>query len=311
MVMISVVMCAYNAENTVAEAIDSILEQSWSEFELIFINDGSTDNTLNIAESYLEQDKRVKVFDQENLGLGLSRNAAIKKCQGQFISFLDADDVWLKQKLEFQMKAVMEDAEIDIVVTETIAYDNLKTKVPILNFEIQYYDDFFERLTKQNFFFQPVTSLIRKRLFDQFAEFTNDHSGQDYYPFLVFALHKAKIIKIKAPLYGERSLPGSLQRSPRSRFLSAVARYKATIRTLGDENNKKHLTPDKIKLLNLASDRFLRWSSHSARFYMTYIESIKYTSFLSFNNKLFYMVELMKSILYPLKIVICKIHRSN
>lgn len=301
MVDISVIMCAYNAENTVAEAIESVLNQSVTNFELIFVNDGSIDNTLNIANFYAEKDSRLRVIDQKNCGLGLGRNHAIRESIGYYIAFLDADDIWLKQKLELQIRVINENDNVDIVVADTIAYEELTKYLPELNYKIDYYPDFFEQLVEKNFNFAPATSLIKRQLFES-ALFTDDHSGQDYYPFLVFSLHNARLFKLNCPLYGERSLPGSLQRSTRSQFISAMARYKAVQVALKDKEHIAYLTDERISLLKGASDRFLTWAASGSRSYMNYLNSLHFVIplYSSFYSKKYYLIELLKTILFPL-----------
>lgn len=86
----SIIMPAYNEENKISNAIKSILNQTYKNFELIIINDGSTDNTLKIINQY--KGKNIKVINQKNLGVSAARNAGIKESQGNYILFIDADD---------------------------------------------------------------------------------------------------------------------------------------------------------------------------------------------------------------------------
>lgn len=101
---ISVVIPAYNAERTLLETIASVQQQTFSDFEIIVINDGSTDRTLKLLQSV--QDKRLKVFTYENSGLPVARNRGISHAEGEFIAFLDADDLWTSDKLEKQLAAL-------------------------------------------------------------------------------------------------------------------------------------------------------------------------------------------------------------
>jgi glycosyltransferase involved in cell wall biosynthesis len=295
-------MCAYNAENTVAEAIESVLNQTMPDFEFIFVNDGSTDKTLQIASFYAQKDNRMQIIDQKNTGAGQARNHGIKKSSGNYIAFLDSDDVWLKQKLELQSHVIEENDKVDIVVTDMISYDELQQGLLTPNYNADYYPDFFERLVNRNFFFQPMTSLIKKELFE-LALFTDDHSGEDYYPFLVFALHNAKLFKLNCPLYGERELLGSLQRSKHSGFISGLARHNAIQSVMDDEIHSNYLTEDRIILLKNASDKFLTWASSGSRHYMNYIDSFKFTIKLypKFYKKRFYFIELLKNIFFSFK----------
>jgi glycosyltransferase involved in cell wall biosynthesis len=98
--MVSIVLPTYNRSRLVCRAIDSVLAQSYRAFELIVVDDGSTDDTKNRLESYGD---RITVIHQANRGVSAARNAGIQAASGPFIALLDSDDVWLPQKLERQI----------------------------------------------------------------------------------------------------------------------------------------------------------------------------------------------------------------
>ena len=103
--MISVVMPAYNAEKTIRHAIDSVLSQSYKDFELIVINDSSKDTTKEIIEEYINRDKRVRIINNNvNSGVSFSRNKGVFNAKGEYIAFLDSDDIWRQDKLEKQLR---------------------------------------------------------------------------------------------------------------------------------------------------------------------------------------------------------------
>ena len=104
--MISVIMPAYNAEGYIREAIDSVLGQSFTDFELIIINDGSKDDTQAIAEEYVRIDNRVRVIRQENKGEAGARNRGIAAASGEYITFLDSDDLWMADFLLKMYEAI-------------------------------------------------------------------------------------------------------------------------------------------------------------------------------------------------------------
>jgi glycosyltransferase involved in cell wall biosynthesis len=118
MVLISVVMPAYNTEPFLAEAIESILTQTHQDFELIMIDDGSTDRTLEIMRAYESSDHRIRVISQENLGVGFARNAGIAIARGEWIAAMDADDVMEPIRLERQLAFVNEHP--DVAVTSNL-----------------------------------------------------------------------------------------------------------------------------------------------------------------------------------------------
>ncbi len=107
--LVSVVMPTYNAESTVSESIKSVLTQSYINWELIIVDDNSSDATWEIIESYSEKHDNIHTYQNtENLGAGASRNLAIEKANGRFIAFLDSDDLWTEDKLSEQIPFMIE-----------------------------------------------------------------------------------------------------------------------------------------------------------------------------------------------------------
>ncbi len=104
MPVVSVIIPVYNGEKTIQETIESVLNQTLSDFELLIINDGSEDATVEIVERI--QDTRLKIFSYPNAGLSASRNRGIALAASNYISFIDADDLWTPNKLEAQCKAL-------------------------------------------------------------------------------------------------------------------------------------------------------------------------------------------------------------
>ena len=107
--MVSIVTPAYNSEEFISTTIDSIITQTFTNWELIVVNDGSTDKTQSIVEEYLEKDNRIKLLNHiKSQGAGITRNKAIEESRGDYIAFLDADDKWKPEKLEKQVKLLQE-----------------------------------------------------------------------------------------------------------------------------------------------------------------------------------------------------------
>lgn len=98
--MVSVIIPVYNAEKTVAEAIQSVLNQSYTDFELLLIDDGSKDASLDICKRYATQDRRIKVSHKPNGGVSSARNMGLENARGEFIDFLDNDDCMYPEYLE-------------------------------------------------------------------------------------------------------------------------------------------------------------------------------------------------------------------
>lgn len=105
--LISIIIPVYNAEKFLDETINTVLNQTYTNFELILVNDGSNDKSVDVIKKY--SDKRIKLIDnKKNKGAALSRNDGIKKSKGRYICFLDADDLWEKEKLEKQINFMKE-----------------------------------------------------------------------------------------------------------------------------------------------------------------------------------------------------------
>lgn len=109
--LVSVIIPAYNCQSYLAEAIDSVLAQTYQPIEIIVINDGSTDDTETVANQFVP---KIRYFHQPNRGLGATRNKGIQLARGDFLAFLDADDVWVADKLEQQLKLFDEDSNLDM-----------------------------------------------------------------------------------------------------------------------------------------------------------------------------------------------------
>ena len=103
--LISVVMPAYNAEKYIAAAIESVISQTYTSWELIVVNDCSRDNTLQIAQRFADKDPRIKVIDNtENIGVAGTRNKGLDAAAGSWVALLDSDDIWHSDKLEKQLE---------------------------------------------------------------------------------------------------------------------------------------------------------------------------------------------------------------
>lgn len=131
--LISIIIPAYNPGKLIAETIDSVLNQTYQNFEIIIVDDGSTDNTRQIIESFT--DKRIKLYSQKNSGLpSIPRNKGVSYAQGEFLAFLDHDDVWKPEKLERQLKIIAQDPSISLVCTNAFKlFNDQKTTIPTLS----------------------------------------------------------------------------------------------------------------------------------------------------------------------------------
>ena len=116
-------MPAYNSEKYISESIESVLAQTYSNWELIIVDDGSIDKTATIAKQYAEKDLRIKYLYQTNGKQGKARNNGIKNSSGELVAFLDSDDLWIPEKLEIQIEA-MHKYQVDLICSEGFIFQN-------------------------------------------------------------------------------------------------------------------------------------------------------------------------------------------
>ena len=110
--MISVIVPVYNAEEYLEECLESIKNQTYTNIEVILVNDGSTDGSKEICEQYCEKDNRFKLVNQENQGQSVARNLGVAESVGQFIMFVDSDDVVRENIVEVLLSYMKEDVDL-------------------------------------------------------------------------------------------------------------------------------------------------------------------------------------------------------
>jgi glycosyltransferase involved in cell wall biosynthesis len=168
--LISVPMCVYNGEAYLAEAIDSVLSQTYRPIELLLVDDGSTDRSGEIARSYGE---RLTYIHQAHAGIGVARNRGLSACRGEFIAVQDADDIWVPEKLAIQHRALMERPEAGLA--SGLVQNFLSPELDPADFENVTISD------------QPIRGhvlpavLIRRSVFDQIGGLPmEDRAGQSF-----------------------------------------------------------------------------------------------------------------------------------
>jgi glycosyltransferase involved in cell wall biosynthesis len=113
--LVSIVIPAFNSEKVLTDALESVRTQTHTNFEALVVDDGSTDRTMEIASKYATDDTRFRCLKQSNAGSAVARNTALKQARGQWIAFLDSDDVWFPTKLETQLRLSNEDSAANLL----------------------------------------------------------------------------------------------------------------------------------------------------------------------------------------------------
>lgn len=164
--LVSIIMNCYNGEKYLREAIDSVYAQSYNNWEIIFWDNLSTDSSAKIAKSY---DSKLRYFvGQETIPLGAARNKALEKCDGEYIAFLDADDIWMSEKLEKQIPLFNRDSKTAIVASNAIQFIEKGSSALFCKKRPKTGHVFRELLT--NYFICLSTAVIRKRSLDDLNE---------------------------------------------------------------------------------------------------------------------------------------------
>ena len=177
MTEVSVIMPAYNAEKHIREAIQSVVNQTYKEWELLVIDDCSMDATASIVKKEAARDSRIHYFkNRVNLGVSESRNRGVRKASGRWIAFLDSDDIWKVDKLEKQMALSGRYLNVRFIYTGSgFISENGKESTYILRVPEQIS---YRMLLKQNLI-SCSSVLIRKELIEQYP-MRNDAIHEDY-----------------------------------------------------------------------------------------------------------------------------------
>lgn len=195
--LISVIIPTYNRKALLKNAIESVLNQRNVDFELIVVDDGSTDGTKEIIKQY-----PLKYIYQENKGPASARNLGIKKSSGNFISFLDSDDLWIEDKLSLQMKFFKNNPEYKIVHTNEIWIKNgkmLKQKEKHKKGS----GDQFER-SLELCVISPSSVMMKKEIFEEVGLFDESFPACEDYEFWLRVTSKFKIGFIEKELVIKR-----------------------------------------------------------------------------------------------------------
>ncbi len=206
---VSVIMPAYNRADLIHESIKSVLDQTFKDFELIIINDGSTDNTLSVVESFAS-DSRVVIINQPNVGEGGARNTGLAAAQGDFIGFLDSDDLWLPKKLELQIELIDNSDGLEWVYSDTEVFDSDTGKTTHLfsNRNPQKAGNVSKNLILNCFIASP-TPLVARHIFEEVGSFSDFKIAADWDMWLRISA-KYKLGRIREPLARYRVHAGSV-----------------------------------------------------------------------------------------------------
>lgn len=186
--LVSIIMPAYNASSFISEAINSVINQTYVDWELIIVDDGSTDNTAETIKNWLEIDKRIQYFYQENGKQGKARNLGIAKSKGIYLAFLDADDLWLPEKLSCQVDEI-QNKKADLVFSDSFIFkdQNLNAQKSMGVLSSKFYDKNDLQLFLEENKIPILTVLVKKEKVievNNFSENKDIQNVEDYHLWL-------------------------------------------------------------------------------------------------------------------------------
>lgn len=173
---VTVIMPAYNAARFIEEAIMSVVNQTFTDWELLVIDDGSKDETVRLAEKFAQNDERIKVFcNEKNMGVARTRNRGFDLAKGQWIALLDSDDVWMPKKLEKQLE-LAEETGADIVYCSYGIVDENGERVK--NSYITRPEISFDDMLRENYI-GCSTAMLSRCMIEKY-HFVTDFYHEDY-----------------------------------------------------------------------------------------------------------------------------------
>ncbi len=190
---VSVIIPAYNAERFLAATVASVLAQTFDDFELIIVNDGSSDGTGALADALAAaHPEKIRCLHQENRGVGVARNVGAQAASGMFLGFLDADDLWLPDKLAVQTAYLRDHAECGLVFADVLTLDETgRAGTNLMRHKNPRSGDIFPYLLQENFVSIPST-LLRRECFQSAGGFLEDRdfmAVEDYHFWLKVTRH--------------------------------------------------------------------------------------------------------------------------
>ena len=235
-VKISVVVPCYNCSQTIEECVDSAMNQTYASYEILLINDGSSDDTLeklySIKEKYCDNAIIIKVFSQENQGPSKARNKGIEEATGDWIGFLDSDDIWYSDKNEIQVKVLLDNVGVALLGGGKGVMMKEYSNVDLQLTSVSFFKNCFKN------FFLTSSTMVDSMLAKQYKFNVLQKHSEDYRFFLEILADNRFGIHIGKPLstsienkrdYGESGLSGNIYKMEKgelSNFLHLFKRRK-------------------------------------------------------------------------------------
>lgn len=202
---VSVVITAYNSMTYLPETVESVLRQTFTDFEVLIIDDGSSDHIVQWASGLV--DPRVRLISQKNQGVGAARSTGIAHAQGEYVAFLDGDDLWEPTKLEKQVRCFQENPEIGLVHTWLAGIDqHSKPTGRVIGSQIE--GDVWQRIIERNMV-ACSSAMVRRCCFETIGVFDRNLRFAEDWDMWIRLAARYHFAVIKEPLVGYREHPNS------------------------------------------------------------------------------------------------------
>jgi glycosyltransferase involved in cell wall biosynthesis len=209
--LVSVVIPAYNSRQWVKRAVDSVLRQTYPNVEAIVVDDGSTDGTFEYVKAHIPE---VTLLQQPNQGVAAARNLGVKHSKGEFIAFLDADDIWAREKLRIQMTVFAKHPHCGLCATDAVAFYSTETAPELDTLFREPNEGVPTGLDIQSLFRENTintsSAVVRRDVFFQAGQFDENLRRTQDYDLWLRICDTWKVYYLNIPLIGYQKTPGSL-----------------------------------------------------------------------------------------------------
>lgn len=215
--LVSVITPTYNRREFIVEAIESVLAQTYPNWQMLIIDDGSTDDSIEVIKPYLK-DERIQYFYQENQGQAFARQQALKKAEGEYVAFLDSDNLWLPERLALGVEALKNNHRVDVCYGDLITIDEKGQVISTAN--MKRYSGWIAPLMMRQNFVSMNTTLIRKHAIDRVGGFRSTVTRGDDYDLYFRIAAESKYLYLAHRLAKYRVMENQISSNKEARFES-------------------------------------------------------------------------------------------
>ncbi len=244
MVIFSIIMPVYNGSTFLEEAIRSVLDQTLREFELIIVDDGSTDSTREISERFSKMDNRVSYYHKDHSGLAETLNFGLQKSSGEYIARIDADDTWDLGKLRIQYASLRDNPNVGLIGSSVNFIDEKGELIPDLKgfnngIELQP-NDLIKQILRNNVICSS-TQVFRRNLIDHIGIYNITLSTSMDYDLTIRALFQTEGLVLKDPLVQYRISRGMMTLRKRNVMIRESVKIRLSVLKLYKPSIYLHL----------------------------------------------------------------------